>query len=189
LRSQERISAISENIFVTEEAVAGFDVGIGDDVFMIGRFLNHQGKTENRPAARFGSISMMPEPIYNSVTKRDQLSYAVEMRSRTGFSGSPVCFYRSPGTSLKELRPEQHSAWGFLGVNWGYILDEGGENTWLNGVVPAWKLLELFETDPLKRQLQAIDEAIARSGDNSVAMPAVTVENISPPTTGDNPKG
>ncbi len=42
-----------------------------------------------------------------------------------------------------------NSFWALLGVNWGYIHDEDGENSWLNGVVPAWKILEVLETAPL----------------------------------------
>jgi hypothetical protein len=29
-------------------------------------------------------------------------------------------------------------------------LDEEGENTWLNGVVPAWKISELLDAPPLQ---------------------------------------
>ena len=58
---------------------------------MIGRFLNHQGtKDKIVPAVRFGNISVMLELIWNSTVSKDQLSFAVEMRSRTGFSGSPA---------------------------------------------------------------------------------------------------
>jgi hypothetical protein len=53
---------------------------------MIGRFLNHQGtKDKIVPAVRFGNISVMLELIWNSTVSRP-----VEMRSRTGFSGSPA---------------------------------------------------------------------------------------------------
>ena len=59
--------------------------------FMIGRFLNHQGtKDKIVPAVRFGNISVMLEIIWNSTVNKDQLSFSVEMRSRTGFSGSPA---------------------------------------------------------------------------------------------------
>ncbi len=48
------------------------------------------------------------------------------------------------------LPKEAEHMWGLLGVNWGYVPDEEGENTWLNGVVPAWKITELLDSPPLK---------------------------------------
>jgi len=40
------------------------NIGVGDDVFIVGRFINHKGKQRNLPTARFGCIGQMPwEPI------------------------------------------------------------------------------------------------------------------------------
>ncbi len=145
-----RITHMPTQKFVTEEVVTEYQIGVGDEVFMVGRFINHQGGYENRPAARFGSISMMPEPLWNSATRRHQESYAVEMRSRTGFSGAPVAVYRTLATVLADIPQDKLSYFGLLGVNWGHVKDEEtGESTWLNGVVPAWKILELLDTPPL----------------------------------------
>ena len=55
---------------------------------MIGRL-----KDKIVPAVRFGNISVMLELIWNSTVNKDQLSFAVEMRSRTGFSGSFFFFF------------------------------------------------------------------------------------------------
>jgi hypothetical protein len=49
--------------------------------------------------------------------------------------------------------------WAILGVNWGYVLDENGENTWLNGVVPAWKIIDLLEGTILKKQHEEHERA------------------------------
>ena len=93
---------------------------------------------------------MMAEPITNPAIGKDQESFAVEMRSRTGFSGSPVMVYRTPLSSIEDgLKYVKFT--GLLGVNWGYILDEETqENTWLNGVVPAWKILEMLDMPAVK---------------------------------------
>jgi hypothetical protein len=37
-------------------------LGPGEDVFMVGRFIDHDGGQINRPAVRFGNISGMPAP-------------------------------------------------------------------------------------------------------------------------------
>lgn len=162
-------SHIPIDTLLTPQGIASMRVGVGDEVFMLGRFVNHQGHGSNRPSARFGSISMGLEPIWNVATGRWQESFAVEMRSRTGFSGSPVAVYRTPATVLSPDIPEdRREFWGLLGINWGYILDEDGENTWLNGVVPAWKILEVFDVPKLKkRQQELVDDFHKQHGPGS----------------------
>jgi hypothetical protein len=152
--------AMEMSLICSEEMARKIKIGIGDEVFMVGRFVNHQGKTSNRSAVRFGSISMMPEEIPVGADHRSQLSYAVEMRSRTGFSGSPVMVYRTPNTILTKVEPRLFAC--LLGVNWGYIIDENGENTWLNGVVPSWKVLELLEVPELKNRLTMAEEGLRK---------------------------
>jgi hypothetical protein len=66
---------------------------------MIGRFIDHDGGTANRPAVRFGNISVMPAPIARrGYSKVDY--FCVDMHSRSGFSGSPVFAYRTFGQDL-----------------------------------------------------------------------------------------
>jgi hypothetical protein len=149
-----KISFIPTPRFVTREIMRDWEIGVGDEVFMVGRFVNHQGRTDNLAAARFGTISVMPAPISHSGIMKDQLSYAVEMKSRSGFSGSLVAIYRTVATVLRQVKIDNF--FGILGINWGHILDEDGENTWLNGVVPAWEILETLAIPPLaKMQAEA----------------------------------
>ena len=80
-------------------------IGVGEDVFMIGLFIDHNGITTNVPSARFGNISMLPNPkakIEQSNGYKDE-SYVVDMHSRTGFSGSPVYVYRTFGSDLTRV--------------------------------------------------------------------------------------
>jgi hypothetical protein len=149
-QSRHKVSHIQVGALLQEKEVKALEIGPGEEVFMIGRFLNHQGQTQNKSAVRFGSISMMRENIWVKEDHRYQDSFAVEMRSRTGFSGSAVAVYRTPATSLVEVTTVDF--WRLLGVNWGFIRDDDGENTWLNGVVPAWKILEILELPALKKQ-------------------------------------
>ena len=191
-----RISHIRESDFVTPAVVEEYDLGVGEEVFMIGRFLNHQGERVNRPAARFGSISMMLEDIHISgpLAPRVQNSFAVEMRSRTGFSGSPVCVYRTMATVLTDVPEGKHSYWGLLGVNWGHILDEDGENTWLNGVVPAWKISELLNVPPLQAIHSLAEQTMSDLAAQSGVVQSGAVEDVAetegkePPTKDENPQ-
>jgi hypothetical protein len=190
-----KVSFVPTTRFITREMAKEYELGVGDEVLMVGRFINHQGKTDNLAAARFGSISVMPAPIRNKAIGKDQLSYAVEMRSRTGFSGSLVAAYRTVATVLTEVKVD--SFYGILGVNWGYILDENGENTWLNGVVPAWEIVETMDVPALAAfQAEAARrwDEIRDSGAGE-AVPAVVTamdrpaiaSGSEPPATADNP--
>jgi hypothetical protein len=191
-----RIRFIPTYSIVTRQIIESHKIGLGDDVFMIGRFLNHQGtKDAIAPAVRQGNISMMAQPIWNSVTNNDALSFAVEMRSRTGFSGSPVAIYRNALTSPMipvGLDPSIPSFWWYLlGVNWGYINEKDtSENTWLNGVVPGWKILELLEEPALKDKHEA-GTAIMRKwiyGNGTTTTTAAATKNDdAPPATDANP--
>ncbi len=83
-----------EKLFSREHA-AHWKIGIGDEVIMIGELVNYQGRRDNEASVRFGRISKPPGLIYNPGTCKDQESWAVEMHSRTGFSGSPVSVWRN----------------------------------------------------------------------------------------------
>jgi hypothetical protein len=158
---------------VTPEVLARHDIGIGDEVFMVGRFVNLQGTTNNVPAVRFGNFSHDLDRVRLRVPAHDQECFAVEMRSRTGFSGAPVYVWGRPDTTLVQRQVQNTSDYSFiylLGVNFGYIIDPdadaGEENTWLNGVVPAWKILELLNTPTLveahERRTLRTQEALAQ---------------------------
>src|SRR5215510_3828162 len=62
--TRQRAATITTGTFVHKEM---FDrtgpLGVGSDVFMIGRFIDHDGGQTTRPAARFGHISVLPAPI------------------------------------------------------------------------------------------------------------------------------
>jgi hypothetical protein len=74
---------------ITKKIIDDYEIGPGDDVFVIGRFVNHEGKQKNLPSARFGNIAQMPwEPIM--IGGRPQESFLVEARSISGYSGAPV---------------------------------------------------------------------------------------------------
>lgn len=90
----------------------GFDfkesIGVGKDVFMVWLFVDHAGKGVNIPSTRFGNISMLPDdraPIEHA-TKYKGPGFIVDMRSRTGFSGSPVYVYRTFGSNLATFHGE-----------------------------------------------------------------------------------
>lgn len=163
---------LPEMMFVTREhfkadPTASSHIGLGDEVVMIGRLISHDGRTQNHPSARFGNISMLAAPMRHP-GGYDQESFAVDMRSIAGFSGSPAFVYWTSGSgSLAGLRRTQNYI-GLLGVDWGNIsilqplYDVAGQplpnnphfrlNTSISGVVPAWRLTDLLDSGRLKEQ-------------------------------------
>jgi hypothetical protein len=161
------VSFFNESLCVTPEQSAARNVGVGDDVFMIGRFMPHDGQLENKPSVRFGNISVMPDPmrkIYQSERRFYQESYCVDMRSISGYSGSPVFIYRA-----RSFMTPPSLYFHFLGIHWGSITDlETQEHAGINGVVPAWKLMELVMTEKFKKQRE---EDVAAHLGRTVAPP------------------
>lgn len=181
------IRLFDESMFVTEELALKENLGPGDEVFMVGRFIHHDGKERNDPSVRFGNISMQPRPIIQDRghNRFPQLSYAVELRSMGGYSGSPVFVYRMPWNMITgSLTVGSPKIW-FLGVNWGHITDkwevrEGWTrsvrqnhessvrkvnyvraNTGMNGVIPAWKVKDLLDLPALAEHRRKQEEALA----------------------------
>jgi hypothetical protein len=97
----DHYDSIPTNIFLTETAIEPEQIGLGENAFMIGLFAQHDGGRRNVPSARFGNLAMLADeaaPIENGYFRRPM--HVIDMRSRTGFSGSPVFIYRTPQDDL-----------------------------------------------------------------------------------------
>jgi hypothetical protein len=158
------VTFIPEDVWVkNQKRIDEMQIGIGDDVFMIGRFMPHDGQLRNAPSVRFGHISMMPDANrkISQPTRGGfkQESYCVDMHSLFGYSGSPVFIYRAASQGMVGLPHRIY--FKLLGVNWGSLWDQikdeernkevemhGG----ITGVVPAWKLWELLHTEKFVKQ-------------------------------------
>ena len=55
----DAVSCVPENGFITEKFVENFDVGVGDDLFMLGLFADQHGAEANAPSGRFVNVSLM----------------------------------------------------------------------------------------------------------------------------------
>lgn len=152
----------------------GLDVGLGDDAFMIGRFVDMDGVDRNLSTARFGSISasLVPLPA-RGPSKTTSEGYCLDMRSKSGYSGSPVFAYRTPGTNLKltlnrgGVPDLTRSMLCLLGVHLGQFeenlkLDRDNKKivsgaSGMTTVIPAWKILELLDNPKLKSERERSD--------------------------------
>jgi hypothetical protein len=95
--------SISTGQFVTHEIIGDYNIGYGDEVFLVGRLVVHAGKRENKPIIRFGNIVLMADPselLEFRNSKGDlvkQEAFLVECHSLSGFSGSPVLVTTTQG--------------------------------------------------------------------------------------------
>ena len=93
--------AIHSRMLLTQEKIDTQKLGPGEDVFMVGRFVDHDGGPINRPSLRFGNISVMPSPMEQPNGGMVE-AFCIDMHSRSGYSGSPVFVYRTPGSDLEQ---------------------------------------------------------------------------------------
>lgn len=170
--STDIVAAVPHDKFVTKDFLRTFNVGFGEEVFMIGLLHNHPGQHRNLPVARFGALGRLADddsPVKLS-TGAARPSHIVDMRSRTGFSGSPVFAYCTPNGDISDLSiSQQHigaSNWwvALLGVHCGQFHEEAGLSkveqvgdpildgdvvstpSGMNVVVPAWQITHLLRT-------------------------------------------
>ncbi len=73
-------------------------VGTGDQISIIGLFVQHYGRSKSLPIVRTGTIARMPSaPVRYKrpgSTYSEQVAYLVEFHSHGGLSGSPVYVHR-----------------------------------------------------------------------------------------------
>jgi hypothetical protein len=83
--------SVGTDLFITHEIIETYNIGLGDEAFLIGRLVTHAGKQKNAPISRFGNVSLMADPS-EPIRCQDyeQEGFLVECRSLSGFSGSPV---------------------------------------------------------------------------------------------------
>lgn len=173
-----QIRRVPPEMFLTKAIIKEHSIGPGDEVFFIGRFISHEGNQRNLPSVRFGNISQMPwEPIRHPTRGIDQESFLVEARSLSGYSGSPVFVVILPWS----IRPDQQMISSgtrgpfLLGIDWCHFPDWKQvmqsdkqipvpekwyveQNSGIAGVVPAWKLAELLDSEDLMRKRKEQEE-------------------------------
>jgi len=115
-------SFITTDMFLSKSAASDGTIIIGDDVFMVGRFVHADGKAVNVPSVRCGHLSMTETTVgherYNT-----QDSFVAELRSVCGYSGSPVFCYPSMFDTRSGVAPVAPDRFWLLGIHWGYILE------------------------------------------------------------------
>lgn len=169
-QTNRNVAAIHESYFLKPFDVEARGINPGENAFMIGLLVDHGGKSRNIPAARFGNLTQLAtseNPILQP-TGFASASHLVDMRSRTGFSGSPVFAYRTQMDHLdRVLRGHEGSHFSsnsssdafvsLLGVHCGQLNEpllatdrQSNRYTFslpssVTIVVPAWRISELLD--------------------------------------------
>jgi hypothetical protein len=190
--SYYKYSMIHPTMFITKETIDQQRIGPGDEVYMVGRFVNHQGQQQNTPVVRFGNISMADTQLIRNEWGLLQESFLIETRSLSGFSGSPVFLFISPLDVAPDDYGEREPRTWLFGVDWGHMRSfesvlKPHDNPLVNKlvpvndewkvpsnsghaqVVPAWKLQELLDQEELKMGRQRGDELRSKMKEDSPA--------------------
>jgi hypothetical protein len=171
---------------LTKDLMTRHDVGPGDDTFLVGRFVYADGGSRNHPSVRFGKIAMNPGQPIRASGGRLQESFLVECHSISGYSGSPVFVYFHPFSARETPYPDLNKGefpvyllgidWGHLPTRWIPVTDRNGnphpdgwgitQNTGIMGVVPAWHIIDLLNTEESVKYREACDKQLkdAREG-------------------------
>lgn len=192
--------AVPASMLATEEWVNAAEVGPGDDIFMVGRFVDHDGGPINSPSVRFGNISTKPTPVEQPNGKMAP-SYCLDMHSRTGYSGSPVFVFRTMGQDLTAQNVigvgGASTFLTVLGIHYAQfpeaweiaegrrnpqqassvpLVTEGKYVVGLSGMtlaLPAWRIMDVLNLPKLKTAREANDKILRMN--RSYATPVAEV--------------
>jgi len=171
------VRAIPQGMAATAEVIHRESIGIGDDVFFTGLFINHYGKNRSLPILRIGNIAMMPEEPLAAGGGTLMDAFLVESRSIGGLSGSPVFVSvagprRGTTGMLSTAVLTSQSYWlGLMHGHWDGPLSDAdavGEkeervNMGIAIVIPADKILEVLNQERLVAERRAMADKLNQS--------------------------
>jgi hypothetical protein len=177
------IAWLRESDFITPEAVAGHNLGIGDEVVVAGMLSKHLGETRNIPIIRVGNIAAMPEePV--PTDKGLMEAYLVEVRSIDGLSGSPVLLHTGVRPPVPKTTDAKIKRYYFIGLVHGHYviknptdavigdaefrttLPYGDMNTGIAIVVPSERITELLNgRDEAARRTALVKAQLPKTSD------------------------
>jgi len=162
-----------------------YDVGVGDEVFVVGLYHSHYGDKKNIPIVRIGNIAAVPEERVYTEEFGFIEAYLIEARSTGGLSGSPV--FVNParpgrivvGGLLTILSTEP--SFQLIGLMHGHYdeLSRGSEgkrsrvNEGIGIVVPVTKIIEVM-TQPSIVRFE--EQELAKAKNKELATPVDTPE-------------
>lgn len=167
---------IPEAMFATDERIKKFNIGLGDEISIIGLFTRFSGTSRHSPIVRSGNIAMMPTDKIPVNYFDPMEAYLAEGRSIGGLSGSPVFVQDTVKMPAVDEKGQRRHLSGlgsphFLGLmhgHWEVPLDfkaaEQAEavNMGISIIVPAKKILEVIYHPELVELRKKYDANIAQ---------------------------
>lgn len=159
---------IPSSMVATKDVITSRKIGVGDEVFFTGLFVNHFGTKRNLPIVRIGNIAMMPEEKIPTKKFGSIEAYIVEARSIGGLSGSPAFVHlggaRQVGGTIQIGGGSTFHLLGLMHGHWDLSIDESNTdviasdsikkeavNMGMAIVVPAEKIMEIINQDDNKK--------------------------------------
>ncbi len=183
-REYHQYLSIPAKYMLTPKLTEELAIGLGEDIYLTGRYINHEGRQRNIPTVRFGTIAMMNEEPISGYLDHMQESFLAEVRTIGGYSGSPVHVILPKERwcehpDYKDRSDQAHLQW-LLGIEWCNIpltpepifqRSKGKVhphpkyfarmNTGMSGVIPAWKIFDILNLPELRAMRKKADEKVA----------------------------
>ena len=169
---------IPTSLFLTREIADAEQIGVGDEIAMVGLFSKRPGASRNEPIVRAGILAATPsEPLTNGRTGAPMHGcYLAEIRSIGGLSGSPVFVFLPYGRTWTSERAIRHSAsyylLGLLHGHWNVGREELSRtsfgaaeeplNTGIGVLIPITDVLTLLDSPEqieIRRKLASAPES------------------------------
>jgi hypothetical protein len=159
--------AFERTSLAVQEAIERENIGIGDELVVVGLFSSHAGKDINIPIVRSGIIASMDfEQVQDVNTGELFDAYLAEVRSIGGLSGSPVWVIKHPGDFGTVGSQRKLFLLGCVRGYWRkdeeWISDFSGSevdsiNTGIAMVTPIQKAVEIIDSEELSRERREED--------------------------------
>jgi len=162
---------VSNLMFANDYQVEALNIGIGDDLFIVGLFSQREGTQRNIPIVRSGIIASMPEePLQDANTGNPYHAYLIEARSIGGLSGSPVFVAIDTHDSVTQARRTPNDAalfllLGFIRSHWDlktttvmdFLEDADSKlNMGIAVVTPIQEVMKVISGEELTKQRKDI---------------------------------
>ncbi len=170
------IEYITDSMFVTDEKIKQLDLGIGDEINVVGLFTRFHGSDKHVPIVRTGNVAMMPSERVPIEKNKEMDVYLAEGRSIGGLSGSPVFIRESLNTPMHDDKGNVKFFMGqgrihLLGLMHGHWETDTfpakfqreqveAVNMGISIVVPAQKIWEVLHHPELVQMRKTFDEKI-----------------------------
>lgn len=160
---------VAGDFCATEKLLKEKQIGIGEDLVVVGLFTKRHGAKRNIPIVRIGHIASMSNELMTDDSGGEYRAYLAELHSIGGLSGSPVFVYLGPVRSVgnKIEWERKFILLGLIRGHWDYKparneLDFGNEelravNMGIAIVTPIQEVMDIVNGDEWMKERKKQD--------------------------------